>query len=129
MALTTNSHHTQLKVLSTHIKISTYFSDKIVMSASVIACLRGYHLQNNSRDKIKIPALLEAAFYYIQPMGLGVFNWWVTTPQRRRSQELVLQWSRSSLWKHYLSIIMSDNLCILQGNPVLGQGIEDYQMK
>lgn len=51
MALTTNSRHTQRKVLSTHIKISTYFSDKIVMSALVIACLRDYHLQNNSRDK------------------------------------------------------------------------------
>lgn len=50
MALTTNSRHTQLKVLSTHIKISTCFSDKIVMSALVIACLRGYHLQKNSRD-------------------------------------------------------------------------------
>lgn len=35
---------------------------------------------------------------------------------------------RSSLWKHYLSIIMSDNLCILQGNPVIGQGIEDSDL-
>lgn len=72
MTLTTNSRHTQRKVLSTHIKISTYFSDKIVMSASVIACLRGYHLQNIR--EINVLALLEAAFYYYSTNGAGGFQ-------------------------------------------------------
>lgn len=71
MALTTNSRHTQRKVLSTHIKISTYFSDKSVMSASVIACLRATTFR--TIREINVPALLEAAFYYSTD-GAGGFQ-------------------------------------------------------